>query len=548
MAQRNYIRDLHNSDLPTNGNPVNPPSFPPISLESCTFIVAQVYIPKTEEFRPYKVLVKTGEHSTFFGNHDRNTAGTGAGDNVREDCYNDNYEEYEDDSDYSSSCASSDKELEEEDQEEEVEEEEVQEETAYLFVRKLSKAIYGCIMYARVLKKSSHPPPRPPPHSSLSSSNYNRQQYWVLTDEECAIKVISREKLQDGQNRNMAEDGEKECAALKFIHSKFFAHHPLSVNINRSQTDPTNSTLRMMRETNNTLQIESLYDVDNIYSVMPYINGGELYALLEVRRRFSDEEVRFIMKQVLHGLKWLHRVGVCHRDVSLENLMIDQNGDVYLIDMGMSLRMPYSETNSSGSGGGDVLNDALNGMTLSTNGNTLTSTPLGGRGRSSGTATFRQMASSQNENGSSVGDLNVEDHTLLPRRYIAPQGQAGKMYYMSPEIYYNKRFDGHAIDVWSAGVTFYIMLTGEPPWNSASFDDAKFRNAIDGNLSRMLDQFNNFNSRRTGNAQPIVSYYAKDLLQSMFHLEPKNRLSLDQILDHEWMRGPMKNPMTQQIL
>merc|ERR1719223_641047 len=305
----------------------------------------------------------------------------------------------------------------------------------------------------------------------------------------------------------------------------------------------------MMYSTNNILQIESLYDVDNIYSIMPYINGGELFALLESRRRFSDDEVRFIMDQVLRGLKWLHRVGVCHRDVSLENLMMDQWGNVFLIDMGMCLRMPYlrDETNSSGSGGGDVLNDALNGMTLSTNGDTLTSTPLGGRRRSSGTATSNQMATFQNENGSSVGGLNVEDHTRLQRRYIAPQGQAGKMYYMSPEIYHNKKFDGHAIDVWSAGVAFFIMLTGMPPWESASFNDGQFRNATEGNLSRMLDRFNAINSRSTGIAQPIVSHYAKDLLQSMFYLEPKNRLSLDQVLAHEWMNGPMRNPMTQQI-
>mmetsp|Transcript_24575 Transcript_24575/g.50741 ORF Transcript_24575/g.50741 Transcript_24575/m.50741 type:complete len:106 (-) Transcript_24575:2764-3081(-) len=97
--------------------------------------------------------------------------------------------------------------------------------------------------------------------------------------------------------------------------------------------------------------------------------------------------------------------------------------------------------------------------------------------------------------------------------------------YMSPEICRNEEpFDGFAVDMWAAGVILFTMLTGYPPWEYAMPSDDRFRFMAGGFLVQMLTEWN------TG-----LSCDAMDLLQRMLFLDPRDRLSLDQVRAHPWM-------------
>ena len=69
---------------------------------------------------------------------------------------------------------------------------------------------------------------------------------------------------------------------------------------------------------------------------MPYITGGELYKVLKSRRTFDEPTVKFFIAQVIIGLGKLHEKGIMHRDLKLENIMLDTNGYVKIIDFGMA--------------------------------------------------------------------------------------------------------------------------------------------------------------------------------------------------------------------
>lgn len=132
----------------------------------------------------------------------------------------------------------------------------------------------------------------------------------------------------------------------------------------------------------------------------------------------------------LQGLHHLQTLGVCHRDLSLENIMV-HNENCLIIDMGMCLRVPYNDPTRQG-----AIADVTRGTT---------------------------------------------------RRLMRPQGVCGKHNYMSPEVFANTdAFDGFAIDVWAAGVILYIMLTGFPPYDQASRTDQRFDLIINGSLARQL--------------------------------------------------------------
>lgn len=119
--------------------------------------------------------------------------------------------------------------------------------------------------------------------------------------------------------------------------------------------------------------------------------------------------------------------------------------------------------------------------------------------------------------------VDVTKGTL--RRLMKPQGQCGKPNYISPEVGLNtEAFDGFAIDVWACGVILFIMLVGLPPFEFASKDDPRYRMITRGGLMTMLTQWNR-----------AISVEAGDLLQKMLREDPRERLSLMEVMDHPWV-------------
>lgn len=77
-------------------------------------------------------------------------------------------------------------------------------------------------------------------------------------------------------------------------------------------------------------------NIENIYFVMPYVKGGELYTHLTKSKRFPEEVVRFYATQIILGLGYLHNEGIVHRDLKLENILIDEDGYIKIIDFGLA--------------------------------------------------------------------------------------------------------------------------------------------------------------------------------------------------------------------
>ena len=145
---------------------------------------------------------------------------------------------------------------------------------------------------------------------------------------------------------------------------------------------------------------------------------------MQTRNLCADDILGF------QGLHHLQSLGICHRDLSLENVLVDTD-NCLIIDMGMCLRVPYNDPSRPG-----TVTDVTRGTM---------------------------------------------------RRLIKPQGVCGKHNYMSPEIHDNKAaFDGFAIDMWAAGVILYIMLTGFPPYDEAAKADQRFNLIINGKLMKQL--------------------------------------------------------------
>ena len=123
--------------------------------------------------------------------------------------------------------------------------------------------------------------------------------------------------------------------------------------------------------------------------------------------------------------------------------------------------------------------------------------------------------------------INSTNHTSTPRqrrrRLLLPQGVVGKLPYMAPETYRNAEpFDGYAIDMWTAGTTLFFLLSGakyEQPF------DPIFE-AMTRDLAGLLPHW----------GIDYLSPQCIDLMQRLITIDPRHRLTLEEALDHPWLR------------
>lgn len=86
-----------------------------------------------------------------------------------------------------------------------------------------------------------------------------------------------------------------------------------------------------------------LYEVINlsrhIILVMEYAEGGELRKLIERNTYLSETFACELFTQILEGLIYCHRLKVIHRDLKLENILLDARGRIKIVDFGLSERL-----------------------------------------------------------------------------------------------------------------------------------------------------------------------------------------------------------------
>lgn len=303
--------------------------------------------------------------------------------------------------------------------------------------------IWGCVRFCYVLRRE--------PDGDGTAT-------FTLTFQIVALKMFNWANVR--ANQHMHESPVNEIAAMQFLGTD----HPNVVGCH-----------------------EVLFDGKFLNVVLDYCNGGDLHDRLyqvnlnkggNIRVGLPEDEARYWFQHLLEGLSHLQHNGICHRDLSPENVMLVQShedGDKSLIiDMGMCLKIPYS------------VDDGTDTITTSRIGST--------------------------------------------RRLMKPQGSYGKRRYMAPELLRDDIFDGHTVDLWAAGTILFFMLTGctyELPCN----DDPMFRLLVHdtGELIRRLIESGGIC------ASVRISSDAIDLMQNMFREHPRDRYCMSEILHHPWL-------------
>ena len=81
----------------------------------------------------------------------------------------------------------------------------------------------------------------------------------------------------------------------------------------------------------------------NVYLIIEYISGGELYNVLEREGKFDENRARMIFTQIVEGVKYFHSKKISHRDLKLENILVSNFEKPKISDFGLSNYMKDGE-------------------------------------------------------------------------------------------------------------------------------------------------------------------------------------------------------------
>eukprot|EP00698_Gefionella_okellyi_P000559 TRINITY_DN10490_c0_g1_i1.p1 TRINITY_DN10490_c0_g1~~TRINITY_DN10490_c0_g1_i1.p1 ORF type:complete len:705 (-),score=126.62 TRINITY_DN10490_c0_g1_i1:65-2179(-) len=85
----------------------------------------------------------------------------------------------------------------------------------------------------------------------------------------------------------------------------------------------------------NIVQLDNVIQTDDsVFIVMELCGGGCLHDVLPENTPLPEPQVRFYFRAIIDAVAYCHSQGVCHRDLRLENVLLDSNGEVKVADFG----------------------------------------------------------------------------------------------------------------------------------------------------------------------------------------------------------------------
>ncbi|OQU90517.1 hypothetical protein SORBI_3002G424500 [Sorghum bicolor] len=95
-------------------------------------------------------------------------------------------------------------------------------------------------------------------------------------------------------------------------------------------------TMKLIQHPNVVRLYEVMGSKTRIYIVLEFVMGGELHDIIATSGRLKEEEARRYFQQLINAVDYCHSRGVYHRDLKLENLLLDVAGNLKISDFGLS--------------------------------------------------------------------------------------------------------------------------------------------------------------------------------------------------------------------
>ncbi|XP_065063418.1 uncharacterized protein LOC135689975 isoform X1 [Rhopilema esculentum] len=283
------------------------------------------------------------------------------------------------------------------------------------------------------------------------------------SEDEEPIKITARkEKFEDfyedieeiGKGRFGVVSKVRERSTGKYYAAKYIKVRAATRSLVRQEID----LLCAVRHR----RIVKLYDVfeesRKFILLMEWVAGGELFEKLSREEIISEAEAVFFVRQILQGVRCMHRKGILHLDLKPENVMLvdPDSTDIKIIDFGLAKKHDPKD------------------------------------------------------------DIKV---------------LSGTPAFAAPEVINFEKIT-KATDMWSVGVIAYVLLSGVSPFSGDSHQETC------SNVTKATWDFDH-------EAFESVSEEAKDFISNLVIKPPKQRMSVEESIDHPWIKNARKRRESQ---
>ena len=171
----------------------------------------------------------------------------------------------------------------------------------------------------------------------MESKNQNFSNYDIIFND----KYIIKELIDSGATSKVYKCIDKETGhprAAKILENISLNSFEHEVNIMKKISEINSPYLMKCYESGISFLTQNGESVKKMYCIFELGNHGSLFdAVLKTQNGFSEDVCKYIFSQILKGVEDLHKNGICHRDIKLENMiLIGDNYEIKLCDFGFS--------------------------------------------------------------------------------------------------------------------------------------------------------------------------------------------------------------------
>lgn len=234
---------------------------------------------------------------------------------------------------------------------------------------------------------------------------------------------------------------------------------------------------------------------DICYYVMKLAYFGDVYSFIEHTDRINENLARYILREVMEGLQYLHTHGIVHRDIKPENLLINRKGKVIIADFSFATRMKELESGNFFQRKFDPIIEK------------------------------RHNVGSEMYNAPEVWDNEITMHEVEKKMMAENESKDGVFEYSDLDgqlrsLSIFPKYDGVKADVFSCGACMFVLHMQAPPFKKATQSDPYYKRLSNSMMKQHFWKiFKNI---------PFSTSF-RDIMEKMLAKYPSNRFTVEQI-------------------